>query len=344
MKIYADQFERHLQGSLQPAYWISGDEPLQQRDLGDALRRRCRALGFAERELYEVGRQFDWRTLAAAGNAMSLFADKKLIELRLQSSKLDDNAKKYLTEFVLDPPPDTLLLLTSPKLESSATKTQWFRKIEEHCAVVQVYAIEPEKLPAWINRRMQVRKLTADPDAVQLLADRIEGNMLAADQEIEKLSLLFGEHAHLDASKIARSVADNARFNVFALTDACLSGDAGKAVRTLRRMREEGAELLMVLAMVGREIRQLYEARLAMDQGHSAAAALQKAQVWSNRQALFSSALRRHTGPSVTALLTLLRETDISVKGMGGTPAWTVAEQLVCAFSGQPLRRQYVRA
>jgi DNA polymerase-3 subunit delta len=340
LKIYADQFVRHLQGPLQNAYWISGDEPLQLRECTDALRNRCRSEGFAERDLHEVDKQFDWRMLAASGSELSLFADRKLIELRLRSSKLDDTGKKHLTDFLTDPPPDTLLLITSPKIESSATKTQWFSKIEQRCVLVQAYPVEPGRLPAWISRRMQVHSLTADADAVQLLCDRVEGNMLAADQEIEKLSLLFGPGAHLDIARVARSVADNSRFNVFALIDACLAGEHAKAIKTLHRMREEGSEPLMIAAMVAREVRQLYELALSIELGMQPGAAMQKAQVWKNRQPLVSLALQRHRTASLKALLGQLRETDISVKGMGTVPPWLLLEQTISAFSGAQLRLQ----
>jgi DNA polymerase III subunit delta len=195
-------------------------------------------------------------------------------------------------------------------------------------------------LPAWISRRMQVRSLTADADAVQLLCDRVEGNMLAADQEIEKLSLLFGPGAHLDIARVARSVADNSRFNVFALIDACLAGEHAKAIKTLRRMREEGSEPLMIAAMVAREVRQLYELALSIELGMQPSAAMQKAQVWKNRQPLVNLALQRHRTATLKALLGQLRETDISVKGMGTVPPWLLLEQTISAFSGAQLRLQ----
>ena len=342
MKVYADQFQRHLQGSLQSAYWISGDEPLQLRECSDALRKRCRAEGYTERDLHEVDKQFDWSLLTASGNELSLFSDRKLIELRLRSSKLDDAGKKHLTDFLSAPPPDTLLLISSPKIESSAIKTQWFSRIEQRCVLVQVYPVEPGKLPAWLSRRMQTRNLSADADAVQLLCDRVEGNMLAADQEVEKLSLLFGPGAHLDMARVARSVADSSRFNVFALIDACLNGEHAKVIKTLHRMRDEGAEPLMITAMVAREVRQLYELALSIEQGTSSAAALQRSQIWKNRQALISASLQRHTTSTLKAILNQLRETDISVKGMGTVPPWLLLEQTVSALSGVRLRLQSV--
>jgi len=341
VKVYADQFAKHLQGPLQNAYWLSGDEPLQMRDCADQLRRAARVHGYTERDVHEVERQFDWRTLAASGSNMSLFSDKKLIELRLRSSKLEDNARKILTEFLQEPAPDTLLLINSPKIESATSKTQWFRKIADLCVLVQIYPVELPKLPSWILRQMQQRKLTADADAVQLLAERVEGNMLAAEQEIEKLGLLFGPGAHLDIRKVAQSVADSSRFNIFALVDACLAGKAGKAVKTLRSMREEGAEALMINAMLARELRQLRDMAEQIENGIAFNAVLQSGQVWKNRQPLVSGALQRGTAGTYRRLADATREIDISVKGMGITPVWVLLEQLVLEMSGKTLRLQY---
>lgn len=341
MKVYAEQFNRHLQGDLNNAYWISGDEPLQIRDLSDALRNQARSAGYTEREVFEADRHFDWGTLHAASSSMSLFDDKKIIELRLRHGKLDEPARKQLTDYLEAPAPDTLLLIISPKLDSAAAKTQWFKKIEQQLVLVQVYAIEPDRLNAWISRRLANFELQADADAVQLIADRVEGNMLAADQEIEKLSLLYGKGRRLDLQDIARSVADNTRFNVFALIDACLAGNPGKAVRTLQRIREEGAEALMLVAMLAREIRQLQSMALQVERGTSVAAAVQSARIWKNRQALVSRALQRNNSLSLQSMLTRLRDVDMAVKGLATQSPWMILEQLVCQLSGVELKCQF---
>jgi len=333
MKIYPEQLENHLQKSLSPAYWLSGDEPLQMREASDLIRAVCRARGFAEREQYDVDNGFDWQELAAANQNQSLFADKKLIELRLRSSKLDDVAKKAVIGYLDDPAPDNLLLITSPRVETASTKTQWFKKIEGVAAIVQFYPIEAGKLPQWINQQLQKRDLTADRDAIQLLAERVEGNLLAADQEMEKLSLLFGPGKHLTVDLVARSVADNARFNVFSLIDACLEGNATKAVRTLRRLRDEGSEVLMINAMLAKELRTLASLSERMAKGGNRMQLFQSHQVWKNRQPLVSKALDRINADKANRLLTEARQVDLAVKGMCPVPAWLVLEQLVLQLS-----------
>ncbi|MDH7944472.1 DNA polymerase III subunit delta [Pseudohongiella sp. SYSU M77423] len=339
MKLYADQLARHFQsGKLMPGYWLAGDEPLQMRDCADIVRQTTKTLGYTEREVYEADRQFDWRTLTSAGASMSLFSDKKLIELRLGSSKIADADRKLLIEYLKSAPEDTLLLILSPRIEGAATKTQWYKQLESLLGVVQLYPVEASRLPAWITQRLSQRQLSADADACQLLADRVEGNMLAADQEIEKLSLLFGSGTHLDAAAIARSVADSSRFNVFALIDACLAGEGGKAIRTLRRMRDEGAQALMINTMLARELRTLHGVACQMQRGLSAQSVMQSQRVWKSRQALMSSALNRLSEPALRNQLTLARQIDISVKGLTHLSAWELLEQLVARLSGRALK------
>lgn len=333
MKIYLDQLDAQLNKTLPAMVWLSGDEPLQMREASDLVRRKCRQLGFSERELHDVDASFDWRELVNANNSMSLFSDKKLIELRLKSSKLDDTARKTLQSCLDDPSPDNMLLLISPRIEAASTKTQWFRKLEAVSLVVQIYPVDTARLPRWIQQRMQQRSLQADADAVQLLADRIEGNLLAADQEIEKLSLLFGKEAHITSDRIARSVADNARYNVFGLVDACLAGNAPRAVKTVRRMRDEGSEALMIAAMLAKELRQLTDMGIRLQRGEAKAAVFQSHQVWKNKQAVTEMALRRLKPATTMQLLDQVRDVDLAVKGMHQVPPWIMLEQLVTRFA-----------
>ncbi|MDO8909571.1 MAG: DNA polymerase III subunit delta [Pseudohongiella sp.] len=333
MKVYPDQIQPNLTRSLPAACWLSGDEPLQMRECSDLIRSITRQQGFTERVQHDVDADFDWRQLLAEGNNMSLFSDKKIIELNLKSSKLDDNARKSLLEYLQSASPDNLLLLLSPRIEPATAKTQWFSKLEAQLMLVQVYPVDSEKLPAWISQRMKKHALTADTDAIQLLADRIEGNMLAADQEIEKLSLLFGQGTHLRNEHIARSVADNARYNVFGLIDACLAGQSARVMKTLQRLRQEGQEVLMINAMVSKELRQLSTLKNELGRGARVDEVLQRHHIWKNRQAATRSALQRLTPARLSDLLQQARQVDLAVKGMQVTPAWVVMDNLCLELS-----------
>jgi len=336
MKVYPEQLQSALSKSLPAACWLSGDEPLQMRDCSDLVRSICRNAGLTDRVQYEVDNSFNWNQLLSENNSMSLFSDRKLIELNLKSSKLDDSARKALAEYLDNASTDNLLLLLSPRIEAATTKTQWFGKLEARLMLVQFYPVERDKLPGWINQRMKKYGLSADAGAVQLLADRVEGNMLAADQEIEKLALLFGEGSQLTSEHIARSVADSARYNVFGLIDACLAGETAKAIKTLQRLRQEGQEVLMLTAMLGKELRQLIVMKNEMLRGARVDDVLQRHHVWKNRQGMTRAALNRLSAPALDNLLQLLRQIDLAVKGMDNRPAWLLMDQFCLQLSGQP--------
>jgi DNA polymerase-3 subunit delta len=334
MKVYANQLRSVLSKKLPLACWLSGDEPLQMRDSTDLIRSICKSQGFTERERYDVDANFEWDTLIAAGNSLSLFADKKLIELNLKSSKLEESARKVLAEYLQHASPDNLLLLSSPKIDAATTKTQWFGKLESQLMLVQIYPLEADKLLGWIENRLSDFAITADNDAIQLMADRIEGNMLAADQEIIKLNLLFGSGIHLRIEHIARTVADNARFNVFGLVDACLGGESARAVRTLQRMQQEGQELLPLNAMICKELRQLSTMLREIADGARIEDILQQHRIWNNRQPLLKRALRRLSLEQVNALIVEARDVDLAIKGMHTVPAWMLMEHVCLGLSG----------
>lgn len=333
MKVYPDQLQSHLNKTLPAACWLSGDEPLQMRDCSDLIRRVTRHQGFTERVQHDVDANFDWGQLLAEGNNLSLFSDKKLIELNLKNSKLDDSARKSLLEYLSNASPDNFLLLLSPRIEPATTKTQWFSKLEAQLMLVQVYPVDAEKLPGWIAQRIKKQGMTAEQDAIQLLADRIEGNMLAADQEIEKLGLLFGQGTHLQTEHIARSVADNARYNVFGLIDACLAGQSERVVKTLQRLKQEGQEVLMLNALLSKELRQLVIMKSELLRGARMDEIIQRHHIWKNRQAATRSALQRLSASRLIDLLEQARQVDLAVKGMQTTPPWLTMNKLCLELS-----------
>jgi len=339
MIVKIEQLNRHLQQeqALKPMYWISGDETLLVQECCDQIRQVARKQTFSEREVWFVESNFDWQALRHASNSLSLFAERKIIELRLRSAKFDDGAKEALAEYLADPAPDTLLLITSPRLESSTPRTKWFQRIESAGVLVQIWPIDITHLPAWLNQRLNKKGLTADPDAIQLLCDRVEGNLLAANQEIEKLAVLKqieGGKGHVDVSSIVGSVADNARYTVFQVIDHALAGNTAKALRSLQSLRNEGAEPLMIVAMLARELRSLYRMTRRMEQGQKSSAVMQSERVWQNRQRLVGAALSRTDSNSVIAMIRQLRETDLAVKGMSITPPWILLEHLLLQLCG----------
>jgi len=336
----AEQLSAHLAESLLPMYWIAGDEPLLVQECTDLIRSHCRTLGFSEREQFFVESTFDWQNLQQSGNNLSLFATRKIIELRLRSAKLDDNAKNALRLYLSSPNPDNILLIVSPKIESAATKTKWFQNLEEQGAVIHIWPVDAAALPQWILARLQRHGIKADRDAVTVLADRVEGNLLAADQEIEKLALLLrsqtdqGAPVTLDAKAVSQWVANSSRYNVFTLIDATLGGQSLRAIKMLQGLAADGSEPLMILAMLCKELRSLTMLAAKVESGQSIASVLQSEHVWNNRKACVTAALGRLNTKSLQALLSQAERVDHSVKGLLASDPWRELSDLFLLTSG----------
>jgi len=296
-----EQLEAGLARRLAPAYLIAGDEPLLIQECADAIRRRARELGFAEREVHAVERGFDWAAFAGELSSLSLFAARRLIELRLKTPAAADGGAELFARFAANPPDDILLLAISPKLGGRGQQPAWVKAFAQVGELVEVRPVEPPELPAWIQGRLRRVGLRADAEAVRLLAERVEGNLLAAHQEIEKLRLLHGE-GDVDAEAVRAAVADSARFDIFKLADAAVAGDLARALRILAGLQAEGLAIPQVLWPLVREIRGLVRVRWLMDEGLAPQAAMQRAGVWRNRTGMVARALARHDGRSLRDL------------------------------------------
>lgn len=335
MMLRPEQLEQHLQQPLLPLYWLAGDETLLVQEALDRLRETARGQGFSERECYFAEPGFDWNELLQSSNSLSLFAERKLIELRLRSAKPDENARRVLQQYAESAHPDTLLLISSPRLDAGTRKSKWFTRTIEAGALVQVWPVDAKRLPQWIAERLRRHGLSADRDAVQLLAERVEGNLLAAAQEVEKLQLLLdGRQSHVDARLVAGSVGHSARYNVFSLIDQALAGQAARAMKSLHGLRAEGSEILMILAMVSRELRALADMAGRVERGQPAGAVMQQSGVWKNRQASVGSALKRLSADQAQRLLQQAARVDHAVKGMEDTSPWMEMDRLIMEMSG----------
>jgi DNA polymerase III subunit delta len=309
-----EQLEAGLARRLAPAYLIAGDEPLLIQECADAIRRRAREQGFAEREVHAVERGFDWAAFTGALSSLSLFASRRLVELRLKTPAAGDGGAEVFARFAAAPPDDVVLLAIAPKLDRRALQSAWVKAFLAGGELVEVRPIEPAALPSWIQGRLRRAGLRADADAVRLLAERVEGNLLAAHQEIEKLRLLHGA-GELDAEAVRSAVADSARFDIFKLADAAVAGDLARALRILAGLKAEGLAIPQVLWPLAREIRGLVRVRWLMDEGLAAPAAMQRAGVWRNRTGLVSRAVARHDGRALRLLARRVALVDRMSKG-----------------------------
>lgn len=336
MKIPANQLPIKLKKSLLPCYLVSGDEPLLVQEALDAIRATARAAGFASRELFFAERGFDWNEFGAAGGNLSLFSERRIIELRLPTGKPGKVGATTIVEMVGQLDADLLLIVITPKLDKRTAATAWAGALAKAGAHVEVWPVDRRELPSWINARLQAVGLQADRDAVRLIADRVEGNLLAAQQEIEKLRLLLGE-GKVSAEHVQRAVADSSRFDVYKLVDAALSGDASRALRILQGVQSEGLEAVIVMWALTREVRTLVRLADYTEARVDLASALRKCGVWQSRQGLVRACVGRHRRSDFYRLLKALRLADAAAKGQLARDPWQLATEIIVGLAGGQL-------
>lgn len=337
MKLRAEQLPAWLQKGLAPVYLVSGDEPFQVDQAVNAIRQQAREQGYTDRQVLHADARFDWQNLRAATANLSLFAEKQLIELRLPTGKPGTEGSKALQAYLDNPPADTLLLIISAKLDKTQQNSKWYKAIDRAGVTLAVWPIDAAQLPGWLKQRMALREMQPSEAALQLLVDRIEGNLLAADQELEKLRLLNGP-GPIDAEQVAAAVADSARYDLFSLVDVTLSGDRVRAQRMLYGLRGEGVEAILVLWALSREIRSLAGMAAALEDGQPLAGVLQQYRVWDKRKAPVSAALRRHPQAALwRSLLQRCGQIDRCLKGQAAGEPWEELLQLIMALVDRPL-------
>ena len=308
------------------------------QESADQIRKHYREADYSEREIFNVDRGFNWDHFSQSTGNLSLFSQRKIIELRPSSSKLEDSGKKALQRYLEDPNPDFLILISSPKLEAATINSKWFKQIESATALLQIWPINRENLIGWLEQRLIRAGINADGEALSLLSEKIEGNLLAAVQEIEKLKLLSnspeGEPINLDAKTVMQVVADSSRFNVYQLVDAALLGDNSRSQKILAGLQNEGIYPLIILGAVTRELRALLPMLEKREQGQGINAIIQTARVWFNRKKAVSTALQRISKNEVWQLLEHVRQIDQSIKGMSSANPWDELSLLLLKLGG----------
>ncbi len=328
MKVDARQLDGHLARGLAPIYLVCGDEPLLVAEAADRIRAQARSEGFDERDLLVAGRGFKWAELEGNADSLSLFAARRIIELRLPTPRPGDAGSKALQQLANRPDPDRLVLVVTSKLDSSASRGKWVKAIDANGVVVQVWPIDRTELPAWIKRRATSVGVKLTQRAAEALADRVEGNLLAADQELRKLAIL-GRETSIDEDEVLDAVANSARFDVFRLVDGLLAGDARRVFSVFAGLRSEGAEPALICWALSRELSLLARLHTALQQGQRLDGALSKHGVWQRRQALVRGALERFTAADVQRLLRQAAKADHVVKGVIPGNAWHALTQLL---------------
>ncbi len=334
MELKPDRLASQLAAEpLRPAYLVAGPEPLLVLEAADAIRAAARAQGINEREVFDAegNRELDWNALESSFRAPSLFASRRLIEARLPTGKPGIEGAKVISEFCADPPGDVCLLVTCGEW-SMKHGGKWSQAIGHAGVVVVAWAVKPHELTEWIERRLRGKGLRADRDAVQRLAERVEGNLLAAAQEIDKLALL-SDGDTLDAARMNALVADAARFDVFRLVDAALNGQGAQVSRMLAGLRAEGEAVPALLGMVVKELQCVAALARVQARNGNLANEFKAQRVWESKQAVYRRALARHSAPRWERFVVAAGKVDQRAKGRAAGDAWLALERLLLAVA-----------
>jgi DNA polymerase-3 subunit delta len=343
MQLAPAQLPQHLQRGLKALYTLHGDEPLLIQEAADAIRVAARAQGYTERTVHTVaGANFDWSEVLAAGGSLSLFADRQIVEVRIPSGKPGKEGSAALQQLASQAQgaESTLTLVLLPRLDKATKTGAWFAALESFGVTLQVEAVERGALPAWIAQRLQaqgqrVAAGEAGQRALQFFADRVEGNLLAAHQEIQKLALLYPQ-GELTFEQIERAVLNVARYDVFKLSEAVLGGQAGRVLRMLDGLQAEGEAEVLVHYTLAEDIRALCRVKDAMQAGRPLPMALREQRIWGLRERLFERALPRLGTTTLANLLYAAHQVDGIVKGLKlpdwPTDNWQALQRLALAL------------
>jgi DNA polymerase-3 subunit delta len=303
------------EGRLAPLWVITGDEPLLVIEAADAIRATARVLGYAEREVLTLEARSDWSPLAEAAAGLSLFATRKLIELRLPSGKPGKAGAEALERHAAGVCEDVVTVLSLPRLDRAARESRWFTALAGAGQVVEIFPVARTELPAWIGERLRRQGQSATAEALEFIADRVEGNLLAAHQEIGKLGLLFAQR-ELSLPEVREAVLNVARYDIGDLQAAVLAGDEPRCARTLAGLQAEGAAIPLVLWVLLEEIRAWLRVRAAVDAGRPYAQAAREARVWGPREDALRRALTRVDVPALAGALVHAADIDRLAKGL----------------------------
>lgn len=315
-QLKSDQFQ------IKPIYLLYGEEPLFLRDCLDGLRAKLQSQAYLSGEVYEVDTNFDWRGLQMETQAGSLFADQRVILVNMPKGSPGKEGGKFIQDWCQNTfhnvPPEIVLVVLCEKLDSRQSKAKWVNTIEAAGSVVQAKQVPVQSLPGWCQQQARHYGLNLEPEAASLLAERVEGNLLAADQELIKLSLNLPSGSDISAQHIQEQVVHQAHYQLFALATSMLNGKVGYSVQMLHRLHQEGIEAPVVLWLLSKEIRQLIELT-QLSQQFSLGQAFKQCRIWQSRQGEYSKAMQRHSLNEWQAMLRHALQIDMMIKGIQAT-------------------------
>lgn len=332
MQITSEELPRHLTSGLKSLYVVHGDALLLAIEAADNIRAAARAAGYAERDTLIAEQHFKWSELRNSAQSLSLFAERKVVDLRIPSGKPGVEGGQVLQEYVGNLSPDVLTLITLPKLDWSVQKSQWFSALDRHGVLVSAEDIPRAALPRWIAGRLGRHGQTVDNVTLEFLADRCEGNLLAAYQEIQKLALLFPEGS-LSFEQVKDAVMDVARYDIFKLSEAMLTGNAERFARILDGLRAEGTATVLVLWAISEDIRTLGKVLQVVQRGGNLSGALRDMRIRRDKQGLIESAARRMRLAYIERAMQQAARLDKIIKGLRDGDVWDEFLQLGLRFA-----------
>ncbi|MSP53030.1 MAG: DNA polymerase III subunit delta [Gammaproteobacteria bacterium] len=332
MKITLEQLPGQLKQTLAPIYLITGDEPLLVEESSLYLRKVAAQQGFSDRKFLAVTPSFNWQETLYDSQHLDLFHDKTILELQLNSDKLGRSGGEILQKYAQQPTVDTLLILRCGKIDSATQKTKWFTAIETNGVVLQIWPITRAQLPSWLQRRLQRSHLQLENASIELLADFVEGNLLAAKQIITKLNLMYGEGV-ITPEQVQTVLIDSAQFDIFALVDSCLRFDTPRALNIFSHLTADNTAPVLILWALIKDIRILAQVAFAKQQNKNINDLWLKLGVWKQRQTLLQQHLKNFTYAQYLKLLTLGGEIDCMVKGANPGNSEQSLQQLIIEFS-----------
>nr|VFK78329.1 MAG: DNA polymerase III, delta subunit [Candidatus Kentron sp. SD] len=323
MQLKLEQLSTHLRRGLVSTYVISGDESLQLIEAGDVIRRSAWDVGFTERIVFHADNRFDWGIVGQCIDSLSLFAEKRLLDIRLPSGKIGPEGTEVLVRYASRSNSDQIVLVSTGQLNARQRNAKWYKSLEKAGVAITIWPVNSRDLPRWINTRARDRGMRITTEAAEMLADRVEGNLFACAQEIEKFILLFGDAREIDVPDVLECVMDNAHFDTFSLVDSTLMGNASHTVRILLRLAEEDTDPLPILGVLAWEIREVARVSGDVARGARLEQAIGRQSVWYRRRKAVESALRRHDWTAWIKMLRAAEDVDRIIKGVKKGDPWT---------------------
>ena len=340
MQIKLEQLQHYLDNGIKPVYLICGDEPFLIQEGGSLIRAKARDNGYSEHKLFQ-GDDPNFQHLSSGTETMSLFADKTIYEYRLDKPP-SAAATKQIEQWCDNYNSDDLLIISCPRIDKRGKQKAWFKAIGQLGITIDVFSVDARSFPGWIKERALGFGMNLPADVVSILSQRTEGNLLAAHQELHRLSLLASSDDQIDVSTLEEFTADNAQFGQFELIDTCLRGDSARLVRMLHVLREEGTNIIEITAPLNAEIRKLCRIAWERDEGNSLSKVYTQYRVWRAKQMVYNKALARYPLKIWQQILSRLLMVDKAIKGQSNRDPWLTLESLLLVMSGQKRFSKFV--